>query len=70
MLEVKLLVDRDLYSLTMEIQMTDDQSVSSVRPSDLFRSIIGPDLQSIRPIFDAVMAFGRAQKLEVARASE
>jgi hypothetical protein len=70
MFEVKLLVGRDLYDLTMEVQTTDDQAIVSVRPSDLLRSVVGPDMQPIRPIFDAVRAFWRAQKQEVARASE
>jgi len=58
---VKLLTDgRETHDLVMEVQTTDDRSVSSVRPPDTLRALMGPDLRSLRPIFDAVLAFWRA----------
>ncbi len=59
---VKLRTDgREDHDLVMEVQTTDDGSVTSVRPPDLLRDLIGPDPRVVRPVFDAVLAFWRAQ---------
>jgi len=60
--EVKLLTDgREIHNLVMEVQTTEDGSITSIRPPDELREIIGPDPRTIRPVFDAVLAFWRAQ---------
>jgi hypothetical protein len=52
-----------LHTLVMQVQTTADGSISSVRPPGSLRDIIGPDPRVIRPVFDAVLAFQRAQQI-------
>ncbi len=52
---------RDSHDLVMEVQTSADGSVTSVRPPDSLRNLIGPDPRVARPVFDAVLAFWRAQ---------
>ena len=60
--EVKLLTkDREIHDLVMEVQTTDDGTITSIRPPDSLREIIGPDPRVIQPVFDAILAFWRAQ---------